>query len=355
MREHIRQLGGGKNAIAVIDFGTRGVRLIVGPKKLPAEIHEDTFKMLGRRPNVGLDVVDRQLPLKSKSLAYATGMISKWHVLLQKAGVESVYLISTAWFRWLDNKQAVKDFVQRRTGLTIEAVEQAREGELTLLSLPVLVERWRGRKKSPKIDDRDTVVLIDQGGGSLQISWMRWGDRKNTELHIEYAKLAELGTVARRRDFFRTSGEKQLEDPLENQATIRKQVQRTYEKAQAKLAEEPVLPTARGAAPGKLRVFAVGSAITDLAPDGIYNRHNFRVSANLIDTKLGERLHELNADGEQVRSIWRGMRLREQQQTDASKPWFDRRKKLDDVLTALFGLPVYQEALKQMGILEPHG
>ncbi len=352
LQKHIAEVGA-ENVIGVFDFGTRGVRLIVGPKRLPNEINETTFKMLGRRPNVGLDVVNKHLPLKAKSLAYAAGLISKWHDLLQKEGVKDVHLISTAWFRWLDNKQQVKDFVRRKTGLLIEPIEQAREGELTLLSLPVLVERWRGKKETPVIDDRDTVVLIDQGGGSLQISWMRWGDRKSAELHVECARFAELGSVARRRDFFRRGGEKgekEFDDPLDNQNTIRKQVQRTRDRAQSTLAEEPTLPTVRGAAPGKLHVFAVGSAITDLAPDGVYKRHNYRVSTDLIETKLGERLHELNADGEHVRSIWRGMRLPEHQQTAASKPWFKRRKKLDDVLTALFGLPVYQEALKQMGV-----
>ncbi|MBL8537664.1 MAG: TIR domain-containing protein [Hyphomonadaceae bacterium] len=346
MREHVAAIGG-KNAIAVFDFGTRGVRVIVGPKSVPAEIGEHTIRMEGRKPNVGLDVADKRLPLNAQSLRQATTFIRAWRQLLQRCGVTDIRLISTAWFRWLENKNEVLTFVRKKTGLTIEMIDQQREAELTLLSIPVLVERWRGRKTGPAIADNDTVALIDQGGGSLQVSWMRWGDRKKDEIAIYASNFPYLGTVARRRDFFGLNAEEApVDNPLDNAAGIRAQVQRIAKAARLELQKDLALPTAASCAPGKLHFFAVGSAITDLAPDGVYKRHNHRVSATQMQTKLDERLHQLNAEREQVRSVWRGMRLPEKDQTDASRPWFDKRKRLDEILTSLFGLPVYREVLE---------
>lgn len=349
MREHIARLGPGKSA-AVIDFGTRGVRLVVGPKHVPPAIDKDTFRMMAARPNIGLEVVNRQLPLQARALAHACSIIGGWRKLLQSAGVNDISLISTAWFRWLDNRDEVSRSVAKRAGLTIEYMEQQREAELAMLSLPVLVERWRGARPSPAIEERDTIVLIDQGGGSLQVSWMRWRDRHKSVVPIESSQFHDLGTVARRRDFFwRGAKSQQLDDPLHNQSTIRLQIERARNAADEELRKDLTLPSAARCAPGKMHVFALGSAITELGPKGggVHNRHNFVLSAAQIEQRLGEHLHNLNADAEQVRSIWRGMRLAEKDQTEASLPWFRRRESLDDTLTALFGLPVYLEVLRQ--------
>jgi hypothetical protein len=349
MQRHVGVIGG-PNTIAIFDFGTRGVRLIVGPKRVPLEIGEHTFQMEGQAPNVGLDVVRRILPPNARSLFIACRFIRHWRDLLWREGVRDVHLLSTAWFRWLENREKIRKIVKARTKLSIEMIEQQREAELTLLSLPVLHERWRGARKPPPIGDNDTVALIDQGGGSLQISWMRWRDRSNKEVAVETSRFPDLGSVARRRDFFRLNAEeKEINDPLKNNAGIAKQVERTRTAARKELAKDQVLPTVRGCAPGKLHIFAVGSAITDIAPDGVFNRHNFQIPAATIDQKLAAKMEKLNADREQVRSIWRGMRLPASQQTDASRVWFERKRKLDEILTSLFGLPVYREVLAQTG------
>lgn len=353
MREHIARLGRGKSA-AVIDFGTRGVRIIVGPQIVPAEINKDTFRMMASRPNVGLDVVNRTLPPKAKSLAHACSVIRKWRDLLRSEGVPKIDLISTAWFRWLDNRAEISRFVAKRTGLNIEYMEQQREAELAMLSLPVLVERWRGQRKSVSLSDDDTIVLIDQGGGSLQVTWMRWRDRLKNAVSIESSQFHDLGTVARRREFFWRSAEgEMIDDPLGNKAPIRTQIKRARKAAQDDLRKDLSLPSSARCKPGKIHVFALGSAITELAPKGgVHNRHNYVLSMERIEQRLDEYLHQLNADGEQVRSIWRGMRLPAKDQTDASRPWHIRRDDLDDTLTALFGLPVYLEVLQQADVNE---
>jgi exopolyphosphatase/pppGpp-phosphohydrolase len=364
MRDHIAAIGG-KNAIAIIDFGTRGLRMIVGPKQVPAEIGEHTLRMFGVKPNIGLDIVDLTLPLRARSLQFATHTIRNWRQLAKACGLNDLHLISTAWFRWLDNKAEVRDFVKRRTGLTIQPIDQQREAELTLLSLPVLAERWRGVRPGPAIAENDTVAMVDQGGGSLQVSWMRWGDRGKPEITIERSTFTNLGTVARRRDFFWLDAQKNRigdgDTPLKNQATIRLQVQRIAEATRETLKDNLELPRAKSCAPGKLHLFGVGSAISDLAGDrNVYERHNFRVDAERIAAALEKRLSQLRettAPGEepkdaQVRSIWRGMRLPARDQTDATLPFFKNRKELDESLTALFGLPIYQEVLKHAGVGE---
>lgn len=351
MRAYVAELGA-ENVIAVFDFGTRAVRVVVAPKPMPSAISEHTFRMAARRPSVGLDVVDERLPIKSPALSVAARFISFWRDFLRREGVRDFHLISTAWFRWLANKAEVRAFIERKTGLRIEEIDQAREAELVLRSLPILAERWRGGRLGPPITDDDVVALIDQGGGSLQVSWMRWRDRRERQGPTFAATYPTLGAIALRNAFFQSAGATgDRVDPQSNAATISDQIKAVAERARATLRSDITLPTAAACAPGTLHLFAVGSAITELPPKkGVYKRHNRSIEGAEIDAHLTAVLDRLDAPREQVRGVWRGMRLPAHKQNRHSEKWFERRAELDESLVALLGLPIYRAVMENMGV-----
>lgn len=190
--------------------------------------------------------------------------------------------------------------------------------------------------------------MIDQGGGSLEISWMRWGDRHNVNVDIEMVPFPTLGTVALRRDFFHLR--KNLfsrTKPDDNKTFVKHQVDRIRRKAKEALTASPELPTLESSRPGRLHLFGVGSGITKVVSGGPHVIHNRFVDPRLLEDSLDRGLIKLDANREQVRSIWRGLHGARDQQTEASSKWFDRRPELDGLLTSLFGIPVYQEMLSQ--------
>ena len=346
LEQYLSTLGG--PAVAIFDIGTRGARVIVGPTIVPNIISNHTIKMVGRAPNLGLDVDQdsRQLPIDTRSLRNVAEFISHWRAFLSEHGVNEFHVVTTAWFRWLANKEDVRRFLLEKTSIDIESITQQREAQLTLLSLPVLMERCRNRNDPPDISDEDTVAMVDQGGGSLEISWMRWGDRHNTNVDIEMVPFPTLGTVALRRDFFHLRRNLfSRTRPDENKTFVKHQIDRIRRKARDELKSNPELPTSDSSRPGRLHLFGVGSGITKVVSGGPHAIHNRFVDPQRLADSLDKSLIELDANREQVRSIWRGLHAAPNQQTEASEKWFGRRPELDRLLTSLFGIPVYQEML----------
>lgn len=340
----------GKPAVAIFDIGTRGARVIVGPRIVPDIISNHTIKMVGRAPNLGLDVEPdtRQLAEDARSLKFVAEFIAHWKAFLAERGVVEFHVITTAWFRWLANKEEIRSFLRERTGLDIESITQQREAQLTLLSLPVLMERCQNQNEPPNIRDEDIVAMADQGGGSLEISWMRWADRHNSNVDIEMVPFPTLGTVALRRDFFHLQRNLfSRTRPDENKTHVKHQVDRIRRKARDALSSSPELPTTESSRPGRLHLFGVGSGITKVASGGPHAIHNRFVDTKWLDDSLGKSLSELGANTEQVRSIWRGLHAGPGDQTPASQKWFGRKAELDRLLTSVFGIPVYQEMLSQ--------
>ena len=180
--------------VAIFDVGTRACRVIVAPKQVPEKWTtknkkygtENTFCMDGEAFNLGLDFQanNNALPLDSRSLLHVIDFI-KGHVKnLQQLGVDraDISLIGTAVFRWLHNQEAVLGLIKKETGFELGEISSPFEAELALRAIPQIHKRHSGYQQP--IQDEDWVAVIDQGGGSLEVAWMKWSERNSDRPRI---------------------------------------------------------------------------------------------------------------------------------------------------------------------------
>ncbi len=300
-------------ACAVFDIGSRGIRLLVAPAGVPADWRKDTFCLIGEIANLGQAVTaEGVLPVGSPEFRKAERFLAFWVRRLGEERVSDLSIIATAWFRRVANPGEIRSAVEQATGgHRLELVSQPREAHIGLLAVPEVLGRWRGLRPAPEIADEDRILMIDQGGGSLEISWMRWGDRHLAEPGFHAARFPDLGTVALRQRFLQTHPGLSPAGPFPLQP-IRDVV------SAALNARSKYFPVA-----GQTRwhVFATGSAITSVRKGNIHDKHGRRVSLEQMEALLAK--------------------------SAASLP---DPAKADTHLTRIFGIPVYQETLKRLGL-----
>src|SRR5262249_22169606 len=152
-----------------------------------------------------------------------------------ECGVADISVVGTAVFRWIRNRQDVLEKINRETGLTVDVIEEEQEGVLGLFGIPYMLQ-CRGMGQD--IGDDDTIMLLDQGGGSLEITWMKWRDRDLVEPPYKIKLFDSLGTVALRRKFFGLSADgTRVVDPLNNRARISRQKDQITEQAKREISE----------------------------------------------------------------------------------------------------------------------
>jgi len=325
--------------VAVFDIGTRAARVLVAPRQVPERWYRSSFCSDSRITNIGLDVCleSGRLPLDCPSLLATVDFIKTRTLLLKECGVTEITVIATAWLRWLTNQQEVMAAIYEQTGQRLEVIRQDREAELTLLAVPQILHRSRS---NPGIQPGDTVLMMDQGGGSLEISWMPWGVGQVDRPQVEVRPFPELGTVRLRKQFFHHDASGNLTDPLTNSERVPSQIARIQSLGQSELKE--AWDGCAGLGEGKLWVYAVGSAITSLlhrSKAGMIQGK--RVSLNRMEEGLAKLASKYERHSHPVSSIYRKMMAE-----DSGTEWYIDVEELDRDLTSFYGLPIYAEALR---------
>jgi len=166
---------------AAVDIGSNSVRLKIARlrgRKLHA-IHEDReVTRLG-------EGVFRSNFLSPESMAETVKVLRRFHRTAQRLGTDSVRVVATSALRDARNSQAFLEWVRSATGWEVEIISGLEEGRLIHLGLVSNLPLARS-----------TVLMIDLGGGSCELTVSRLG-------HIRETVSLPLGAVRLTNEFLR--------------------------------------------------------------------------------------------------------------------------------------------------------
>jgi len=150
---------------AAIDIGSNSVRLkisrLVGGRL--KTIHEDR-----EVTRLGEGVFSGGL-LSTESMSNTVRVLRRFHRATQEAGTDSVKIVATAAMRDARNSRAFLEWVRSTTGWTIEIISGLEEARLIHLGI---ISAGRLGASS--------VLLIDLGGGSCEVTLSRDGQLRDT-------------------------------------------------------------------------------------------------------------------------------------------------------------------------------
>jgi exopolyphosphatase/guanosine-5'-triphosphate,3'-diphosphate pyrophosphatase len=150
---------------AAIDIGSNSVRLKIS--RLQAgrlkEIHEDR-----EVTRLGEGVFSTGL-LSPEAMTETVRVLRRFHRAMQECGTDSVRVVATAALRDARNSRAFLEWVRSTTGWTIEIISGLEEARLIHLGI-VSASRLGAR----------SVLLVDLGGGSCELTLSREGQLRDT-------------------------------------------------------------------------------------------------------------------------------------------------------------------------------
>tara|TARA_Y100000590_G_scaffold191894_1_gene218259 strand:- start:497 stop:1501 length:1005 start_codon:yes stop_codon:yes gene_type:complete len=171
--------------IGIFDIGTKAIRLLVGDKNLFLKegFSFNHFANFGTRTYLG-DHIGSDGALKVKGLEKTIIAIKNFKRQARKYNVKEFSAVGTAIFRNINNSNDILDIIKKSTGLDVNVLSKEDEAKFSLIA---------AINSTTTLRSEDTVVLIDQGGGSTEISF---GTYHNEE-KIEFNSLQslDLGTV----------------------------------------------------------------------------------------------------------------------------------------------------------------
>lgn len=152
--------------IAAIDAGSNALRLMVARAESPWEIHRlatERYPLrLGHRA-----FTERRFD--EATLRNAVKAFRHFRRVMDRYGVEKYRAVATSATRESRNRRVLLERVQRRTGIRLEVIDGAEEARLVRTGVLAAV----GDKLSPR-------VIVDLGGGSLEINFLRQGTLEST-------------------------------------------------------------------------------------------------------------------------------------------------------------------------------
>jgi exopolyphosphatase/guanosine-5'-triphosphate,3'-diphosphate pyrophosphatase len=150
---------------AAIDIGSNSVRLKIS--RLQAgrlkEIHEDR-----EVTRLGEGVFTSGL-LAPEAMTETVRVLRRFHRAMQECGTDSVRVVATAALRDARNSRAFLEWVRSTTGWTIEIISGLEEARLIHLGI-VSASRLGA----------NSVLLVDLGGGSCELTLSRGGQLRDT-------------------------------------------------------------------------------------------------------------------------------------------------------------------------------
>jgi exopolyphosphatase/pppGpp-phosphohydrolase len=333
--------------VAIFEIGTRAARVLIAPKLVPAHWVAGTFTNDSILTNLGFDVgfSDLHLPLDSRALAATIEFINTRASFLRDLGIYEVSVLGTAWLRWLTNAEAVLHHVEQSTGYRIELIQQEREAELIISSLPEVLRRTN---TVGQISPDDLLFAIDQGGGSLQVTWMQWGQTDETRPYIDKRQFERLGTVALRQEFFYNDAKGRQIKPQNNRTRIFAQIDRIQADARRELSISWRERNTLLRRSSQRYAYAVGSAITNVFPQRqAHIIHDSIIAIPAIETALRSIAGYYDTLANPVLTIYKKL-------TGAKGAGVDSIAKtsaeIDKDLVQIYGLPIYIELMQALAL-----
>lgn len=249
-------------------------------------------------------------------------ILAKKQVLLDR-GIDTLYTVATAAYRTAANREEILDLIRERARINVRVLTKEEEANATLFAYRFTSARRMQLLQSPR------VVMIDQGGGSTEISVFSQGC---CEIVGKYS--INLGTTALRNFLFRDScADTPLEQALRNSDRKIKERLVTFYKNMDKSM----------IADGEMFCVAVGTAITTAAgKGGTAKQHDKILTRDFIQERIAKAEAFIRERVETVGEL------------DAALERLGQNDPFDNELTVRLGLPMYVALMEKYGIQEIH-
>ena len=183
---------------AVLELSTKAVKLLIG-NDIDA-IQKNIEQLASNTPGVKFDFgnflrttdkvdagkgLDRQnvMSMEYFSSRVLRSILQKKMIMLEN-GVDTVYTVATAAYRTATNREEILDVIRDRAKINVRILSKSEEATATLFAY-VFTSASRARLlQSPN------VIMIDQGGGSTEVSVFKEGNLVGNPYSIN------LGTTA---------------------------------------------------------------------------------------------------------------------------------------------------------------
>lgn len=291
--------------IGIFDIGTRATRLLIGDTENLA-----FRKNFGRLTRMG-EYFDEQDNILIDGFQKTLAVLRDFLQEGESHGVKQYIAVGTAALRRANNRDQLLRLVEDILGLQITVLEKEEEAYLSLLSAFCHFQNQLV-KDTP-------ILLIDQGGGSTEISC---GELRDNSFHFWGLASLDLGTISLKNLFLSRAN-----------AQVGDSYRRTMEFVEQKIERHELFPALKSRPP--VQAFGMGSAITNIT--GV--RGNRRQHGRVITIERMQYLINTRIDLYETNQMTIDALLKNA--TD-----HERMEELERDLLMLYGLPVYQSLLK---------
>ena len=149
---------------AVIDIGSNTMRLSV------YSIHDHEIKPMFHRKNMSalISYVDKDGCMTEKGVSKAISVLLGFKKVLDNVRIRNVYVIATASFRNIQNRQQVVDTIKASTGFDVIVISGEEEGACGFIGAAYNISV-------------DSGLMVDIGGGSTELVFYK--DKKISRSH----------------------------------------------------------------------------------------------------------------------------------------------------------------------------
>lgn len=314
--------------IAVLELSTKAVKCLIGKDQdviRSAKVDEFNFQNFIRNANKtetgkGLNSQNEMDMRYFEMNVLPT--IRNWKRVMQAENVDIVYTVATAAYRTARNRDEIVSFIKDKTGINVRILSKKEESVSTMFAY-----LFSSRYKQEMLTS-EHVIMIDQGGGSTEVSVFRQNDLVNS-----YS--INLGTTALRNILFLDSDRNTpVEEALSrSDQKIKERLVTFYKNMGEAMTSET-----------ESFCISVGTAITH-ATGGKNN------SAQHDRVMTREKIEDcINTCTEAILSQFDTVGDLNDFDFEASKG----NKKLDDQITMRLGLPMFLSLMDKFNIKEIH-
>jgi exopolyphosphatase/pppGpp-phosphohydrolase len=345
----------GKALTAVFDIGTKAGRILIAPKESPSKgdwVAESFYNdgqpfFLGKEVDTFFRTIDIE---NSTAFLNIIIFIKSYKEYLISKGVEEgdIIAVGTAVFRWLVNREEVVQKIKEETGVRLMIIDEEKESLISMYSIVYTYNFSASEQIAPrKFESEDVILLIDQGGGSTEVSYFFPKDVNK----FGVSSIDECGTVALQKLFYTINSDdlEQRTDPALNFSAIPRQFERIehfVDKAIDRWEGYPEL------AQKNIIAYAMGSAFSGSLPRPPWSESNpKRKSNNFTQHNMGlskARLVEIIEDfsdrfDSNIEEVCDLYNLLEKNDNSITR-------KMENELTVGYGLPVYLKLMEKFNL-----
>lgn len=305
--------------IAVIELSTKAVKMLIGELDLvnAKGFNFKSFKREGWLTNTGKGLDAKNNMNLDFFKSNIIPILNHFIKVLSENKVDVVYTVATAAIRSAENNKTILKIIKDECGLNVKILTKEEEAKATLDAFMLSASSYIG-------DTQQRFILIDQGGGSTEITLFEEGKI------LETFSL-DLGTVT-------------LENILFVKNNINTNIRKAFKKVDTYI-DYKLMNYFKDYAPmvDNSICISVGTAITRATGKGTNrNQHGTKLTLEFIENKAKAIEDRIAEEYKNVASVYEGI-----YGTDAKNSSY-----LDELVTIRIGLYMYKEIMKGFNINE---